>query len=163
MLLCGCPCSSGTLAKDWSVVSNKLSSRAALPGPGAVATAGEAAGLEPYVFRFQMGGPLWGMAPARPDPGPSPKAELPKAADGMLAVMLAAEREPAGAMELCGRAEGPMVRSERRLLMAASRDAFEDSGRVLVLRFLEAFFGRGKEELAPGKGGSLAALTPAEA
>ena len=75
------------------------------------------------------------------------------AAAGMLAAIPAAEKEPAGAVGPCGRAEGPEVKSERRLLMAASRDAFEDSGLVLVLRFLEAFLGRGREELAPGKAG----------
>ena len=65
-MLRGCPCSSGTLAKDWSVVSSKLSSRAALPCPGAVVAAGGAVKL--CVFIFLTAGPLWGVAPDRAEP-----------------------------------------------------------------------------------------------
>ena len=74
----------------------------------------------------------------------------------MLAVRPFGGKAPGGKNWLSEKAEGVGVMSDRRLLMAASRDALEDSGRV---RFLGAFLGRGKEELAP-KQRSLEGLLP---
>lgn len=145
------------------MVSNRLSSRAVPPeGPGAPAAEEAAAGPGPKeVARVPKARPVrgvpWAPAPAK---RASLIAELPKAATGMLAVKPVGGKTLGGKNWLSEKAEGLGlwlgVVSERRLLMAASRDALEDSGRV---RFLAGFLGRGKEELAP-KQRSLEELPP---
>lgn len=138
------------------MVSNRLSSRPAPPkGPGAAAAEEAAAGPEPKeVAKFPKARPVrgvpWAPAPAR---RASLIAELPKAATGMLDVRPVDGKMLGGKNWLSEKAEGLGVGpgvwlgvvSDRRLLMAASRDALEDSGRE---RFLTTLLGRGKEELA---------------
>ena len=155
----GCPDSSGNCARDCRVVSNRPSSRAApLQGPGAPAAEEAAAGPEPKeVATLPKAGPVWGVPRA---PGPANRAsliaELPKAETGMLAVRPVGRNAPGGKNWLFDKAAGLGEVSDWRLLMVASRDALDDSGRV---RFLPAFLGRGKEELAP-KRRSLEELPP---
>ena len=159
MRLIGCPFSSGSCARDCSVVNSTLSSRAApLEGPEAPAPEEAAAGPElKEVARFPKAGLVRGV-PWLPAPAKSASliAELPKAATGMLAVRPVGGKAPGRKNWLSEKAEGVGVVSDRRLLMAASRDALEDSGRV---RFLAAFLGRGKEELV-SKRRSLEELPP---
>ena len=138
------------------MVNSRFSSRAApLDAPAAEETA---AGPEPkQVARFPKARPVRGVPWA---PAPAKRASLiagvPKAAIGTLAVRPIGRKGPAGRVWLAEKAEVLGVVSDRRLLMAASRAALEDSVRV---RFLAAVFGRGKEELAL-KRRSLEALPP---
>lgn len=162
MRLIGCPGSPGSCASDCSVVNSRLSSRAA-PWQGPVAPAPEEAAAEPgpnEVAGFPEGGPVPGMpwfplAPARRTSLTA--AELLKAVRGMLAVNPLDGKVPGGRTWLSERiVEGLGVVSDRRLLMAASREALEDSGRE---RFLVIFWGRGSEALAPERQ-SLEGLVP---
>lgn len=162
MRLIGCPCSPGSCAKDCSVVNSRLSSRAApLEGPAPPAPEEAAAG--PAAPKEVAGFPEAGLVPAMPWLPVAPArrtsltaAELLKAVSGMLAVSPLDGKMPRGKTWLPERVEGTGVVSDRRLLMVASREALEDSGRE---RFLAAFLGRGREALVPERQ-SLEGLVP---
>ena len=145
------------------MVNNRLSSRAApLEGPAAPAPEEAAAGPAgpTEVAGFPKAGPVPGMpwlpvAPARRTSLTA--AELLKAVRGMLAVRPLDGKGPGGRIWLSERVvEGLGVVSDRRLLMAASKEALEDSARE---RFLAIFLGRGKEALVPERQ-SLEVLVP---
>jgi len=98
------------------VVSSKLSSRAALTGPGAVEAEAEPGTSGVKELRLPREGPVCLTPPAMPGPWATLTAELPKADRGMLAVRLAAEKEAAGAVR-------PVVEKEAR--PAAEQEASE--------------------------------------
>ena len=102
------PPSSGMLARDCSVVNSRLSSRAALTGPGAspeaAAVSGEEEGWETWNSEpKEASGPREGLGglnpPAIPGFWATLTEELPKAIKGMLAVREAADMEAEGTLD----------------------------------------------------------------